>query len=127
MKIDPDEMRITAIREMRLKPFGRFSFTYKRNLKNDPMKLECDTLTMYSESIISTTKADGEMLLKAMKKKHTDVLTWGREFWTMRGTNELIRIDHKRLQTYVSEHCKMDYFLGTWIGKDDALANPMDY
>lgn len=125
-KIKP-EITVTLTKVLNLKPFGQFRIMNQaRKTNSNPRHLDMFTLRMYNDSLVKLTKDDYNTLQRMMVKYKTDIFIDGTDFYTTSNDN-IIKVEHDKIRAYVIEHCKRDNFLGTYIPKEQELANPKDY
>jgi hypothetical protein len=121
------ELTIVATKKFKLRPFGKFHVSMRAKPNSIyPNSLDFHTLSVFNEGRMTLSDEDYQNVLKLMRKNKTSILIDGTEFYTTMG-NDIVRIEHTKINAFVNLNYKRDYFLGTFIPKEDELANPKDY
>jgi len=97
-------MKITLTKKQKyfLEPYGKFAAKFDMPKRDTPNILYVGSISMNHDTAMPVTEAQEERIIDLMKKFKTDVLTDGRDFYTITGSG-LTEINHEKLRKYKND------------------------
>jgi len=110
-----EKLEVQGFTTFKFLPFDKLTFVYHKNPSNNPNKLSAYKLNREYTGLMLNPK-DLKALYAMMKTNKTDVLTFGRDFYTL-CNDEITKIDHEDIRKLVESQYKYDYSIGEYVPK----------